>query len=380
MATKDTGIKRLGKNLYRIRFEGPAKPDGSRGQVSMTIRGTREDARRERATQIARARGIHAGITYGELWDAFVEPSFVKYELKAKTIDGYTRVWNKELKGRISRKRVIDTTPSYVEDVLANIESAWVQRAAHALWRKMINQARHEGLSMANPVDQYIVRKKAVAAPRPTLESKDVMVWLNTIADYRHRAAPLAMAGGGMRVEEASVLIAEDIRPVRHRGKLYAVVNIRNTLVSTSWGKVLQDSTKTPFSERTLWIGEPFATPLLEAIPESGPILPSQTPWQGGELKAKHFIGPTYLTETYREHIKDSGMYYVNPGKLRKSWSNWQGEAGTEDSLVSLQMGHTDGTTRGRNYQSLTRVMSIRMADALEELIREESAFAFAIA
>lgn len=363
-----------------IRWEGPPRPDGTRGQMSLRVRGTREDAIRERAARMIRAHGLYVGITYNELWDAITEPSFTKDELKPKTVDGYLRVWKAELKERIGKKRVIDTRPSFVEDVLGQIESAWVQKAAHSLWRKMVNQAIHEGLDMANPVDRYVRRKRAVAAPRPVLESRDVKVWLTAIASYKHRSALLAMAGAGLRVEEAVVLTAEDIHAAQHRGRLYVVIDVHKTLVSTSKGKVLQDTTKTPFSKRTVWIGEPFATPLLEALPESGPIMPSMMRWQGGDLKAKHFLGPTYMTETYRKHFRESEMYYVCPGKLRKSWSNWQAEAGTEDSLASLQMGHTDGTTRGRNYQSLTRAMSIRMADALTELIDEESAFAVSIA
>ncbi len=380
MATRDEGIKRIAKNVYQIRWEGPAKPDGSRGQVSKRVHGTREDARRERARQMLRANGIHANITYGELWDLVTEPSFEKDHLKAKTIDGYERVWNKELKGRIARKRVMDTRPAFVEDVLAKIESAWVQKAAHSLWRKMINQAIHEGLVIANPVDRHISRKQAVAAKRTTLESRDVKVWLKMLEPYPHRAPAIAMAGCGLRVEEAVVLLAEDIHAVTHRGKLYAVVHIHNTLVTTSHGKVLQDTTKTPLSERDAWIGEPFASALLAAIPESGPIMPGRVKYYGGELKTKHFLSPTFMTKTYKQHCERAGFYYVNPGKLRKSWSNWQTEAGSPDSAASLQMGHSDNTTRGRNYMSLTRAMSIMLADNLTELIEEESAFAIKIA
>lgn len=379
MASKDEGIKRLGKDLYQIRWESAPKPDGKRGQMSRTVAGTREEAKRQRAAEVARSRGCYRGITYQELWDAVTEPSFALDNLKARTVEGYERSWHAELKKHIAKKRVIDTTCRFVEDVLAQMPSPWTQKACHALWRKMVNQAIHEGLDMRNPVDRYIRRGRAEAAPRAVLESRDVRRWVNRLGSFPHRAVLYALAGGGLRVEEAMALTVADISRTEHRGRVYAVASIHRTLVQGSHGRILQDTTKNRFSARTIWIGEPFATALLDALPETGPICPSRILWGGGELHERHFLAPSSLTNSYRKWCASEGIDYVNPGKLRKSYSNWHAEAGSPDSAVSLSMGHSDGTTRGRNYQSLTRAMSIMLADNLTDHLEEEAAFAMAV-
>lgn len=48
-------------------------------------------------------------------------------------------------------------------------------------------------------------------------------------------------------------------------------------------------------------------------------------------------------------------------------------EAGSPDSLVSLSMGHSDGTTRGRNYQKHTRRGMALVADCLTDYLLESA-------
>lgn len=58
---------------------------------------------------------------------------------------------------------------------------------------------------------------------------------------------------------------------------------------------------------------------------------------------------------------------------MRSIYATWHGEAGSPDSLVSLSMGHSDGTTKGRNYQMSTKKGLILIADLLTDYIYEES-------
>ncbi len=60
-------------------------------------------------------------------------------------------------------------------------------------------------------------------------------------------------------------------------------------------------------------------------------------------------------------------------GDMRTVYSTLHGEAGSPDSLVSLSMGHSDGTTRGRNYQKHTRRGMALIADCLTDYLLESA-------
>lgn len=358
---------------HRIWWEGGVKPNGKRYQPSRTIYGTWEDAERELAIIYLQQGGKVPDMTYDELWGGIVVPSFEKHGLAVRTREENTRVYVRELKPRIGSKVVAGTTPKFVEDILAEIESPWVQRSTFALWRKMVNLAKHEGLQMDNPCDRYVVRKRAVPVERRLLQVEEIPGWMEAIKGFAGECALLIEAGGGPRVEEACALVGEDIAPYEKRGRLYALVSIQRALVTAKGGRLLKAlKTENRFALRTIAIGEPFSPRLLEIVPKRGPICPSGVAFEAGCYEERHFKRPDDITARYKALCERKGIAYVNPGKLRKTWSTWQGEAGSEDSLVELQMGHSDGTTRGKNYQKLTRRGTLSLADALTDLIEEE--------
>ncbi|MGN0261338.1 MAG: hypothetical protein ACI4B9_00590 [Eggerthellaceae bacterium] len=62
-------------------------------------------------------------------------------------------------------------------------------------------------------------------------------------------------------------------------------------------------------------------------------------------------------------YARQNGIDYVPFGHMRSNFATLHGEAFSPDSLVSLAMGHTDGTTRGKHYQQA-------MIDGLERIAR----------
>ncbi len=75
------------------------------------------------------------------------------------------------------------------------------------------------------------------------------------------------------------------------------------------------------------------------------------------------------ITHNWKQWCKRNGVVYVSQENMRSSWSTMHGEAGSPDSLVSLGMGHSDGTTRGSNYQQATLRGLAMIADNLAEYI-----------
>lgn len=363
-------IEELSENKHRIWWKGGHRPDGKRKQPSKIIYGTWEDAELELAKIFIQQGGQKPDMTYEELWGGIIEPSFEKRQLAVRTIQGNRRIWKKELEPRIAKDIVCETTPRRVESILAEIESAWVQRSTFSLWRKMINLAIHEGIDMRNPCDRYICRKKTVPSQKPLLEAHEILSWMKTIEGLKSEISLLVLAGGGMRVEEGCALLVDDIEWIEISNRIYALASLNKALVSTNHGRILKGmKTDDRFAIRTVAIGEPFSIRIKELMPESGALC------QSGRCddvhSPMHFSNPTTMSRHYKTRCESRGFKYVNPGKLRKSWSVMQGEAGSPDSIVSLAMGHSDGTTRGRNYQQLTRKAALGLADALTSLIEE---------
>ena len=129
-------------------------------------------------------------------------------------------------------------------------------------------------------------------------------------------------------------------------------------------GKVLKE-TKNGFSEREVVVGEPFRARILELSEGSGIALSSGGGSPGDP--ASYYTSPQTACRNYRGWCERHGVPYVAPKNLRSSYATLHGEAGSLDSLVSGSMGHSDGTTRGRHYQAVTRRGLALIADNLAE-------------
>lgn len=349
----------------------PKKKKGARDPVTGHLErpnsvfyGTEEEARLELARIYLQHEKPGDGVTYGELWVGVVKPSLSS--LAVRTADGHESIWERVLKEEISDMAVVATTRDDVERVLGKIESPWVQRSTIMTWRKMYNMA---GVGVRNPFDRSIKRKKAEPKKRPYLDASEVASWLESINGQDWEAVLIAEAGGGLRVEEASALDAEDISPAEYKGRTYAFVDIHKAIVSAKRGRVLKETKNTP-SERLMVIGEPFSIALLNAIPSSGPICPSRGRCKEG---AKAYMSPNDITAEYREMCITKGITYVNPGKLRGSWRSMQSEAGSSDSVARKAMGHVGTETDERNYLRVSKRNLIKLADNLTDLIEDES-------
>lgn len=366
-------IQRIAKDKYRIYWDDPPKPDGSRNQRSPTIVGTRDDAE----LALARARvglyGVESSITYDEYWTTVVQPSFAG--LAAKTVSGYERVWWVELSPRIGRIRVSKTTRRLVVSVIGDISAPSVQRAAHRVWKKVCNMAmaEDEPLLQVNPVDRNVRMKPQRKRKKGEVDAEAMMRYLAAVRGTRYEALVLQEIGGGLRHEEASAVCKADVARLEDRGRLYAAVDVNKALVTVDGRKLLK-STKNEPSERTAIIGEPFASSLL-AIAEAAPgpaLMPGRSP-DGETTNETWFANPMHVSRNWSKWCDRNGIDYVRFGDMRTIYSDLHAEAGSLDSLVALSMGHSDGTTRGRNYQRNTRRGMQLIADSLTDYLVESA-------
>lgn len=351
-------IQRLGTDHYRVYWtEGTSRK-------SKRIRGTREDAEAYLASQQL-SHSTVSDMEWSRYWSSAIEPSFKG--LADKTVAEYRRLWARELEPRIGRAMVGDTTWRQAERVLGMVDSPSVQQAVMRLWRKMCNFAVRDGLIDRNPVDRSIRMKPRKKRAKTLLVAEDVAPWLEALSETKYAPVFAMEVGGGLRHEEACAMVWENVEELEAYGQRYAVVKVERGLVTVGGRKVLK-STKNEHSIREVVIGEPFASVILGFHGGTGPVC-----GRGSEPYTEDsFTSPATVTHNWREWCERRDVQYVRPGDMRSVFATLHGEAGTPDSLVSLAMGHSDGTTKGKHYQQRTRRGLMVAADSLTEYLAEQ--------
>lgn len=363
-------IQRVSKGKYRIYWDGPPKPDGGRNQRSRTVNGTRDDAEVELARIRVGAKGAPRSATLRDYWLVSVEPTLCA--LEPKTAHEYRRLWAREIEPRLGGVRVDALTQTAAQAAIGAVGSPSVQRSAAALLKKVCNMAMGDMLLDRNPVTRALRMKRAKPRGKTMVEARDMPGYLASLSGTRYLGLAALEVGGGLRHEEAVAVTGSDVSPFEDGGRLYAAVQVRRALVTVNGRKLLKD-TKNGFSEREAVLGEPFASLVLGfAGGKDAALLPGPRP-EGSAPNETWFANPATVTHNWRDWCGAHDVPYVRFGDMRTVYSTLHGEAGSPDSLVSLSMGHSDGTTRGRNYQKHTRRGMVLIADCLTDYLFESA-------
>ena len=349
-------IIQRGRGTYRLQWVERGK------KRSKTVRGTMRDAKEELRRIEVGLSPIGDDTTFGDYWRRVVRPSCEG--LAPRTVQEYDRLWEVELAPRIGREKISAATWRSLQDrVIADIAAPGIQRSTARLLSKICNMAVRDGIIEASPCAARFDYRAKKPHAKTLVTTTDAVKFLESVRGLKYEPAILAMLGGGLRMEEASALLWEDVAPWEYRGALYAVVSVSKTVVTAKGGPIRQDRTKTPESCREVVLGHPFASRMLELRDTagcSGPLVPNG---KGGNA------APLTIAHNWKAWCAAHGVPYVRMGDMRTCWSTMQAEAGSPDSLVSLAMGHTDGTTRGSHYLKGTRRMLAMLADNLQEAI-----------
>lgn len=336
---------------------------------SKRIKGARDDAEVELAKARLRITGDIEDQPWKSYWKVVVEPSFEG--LEQKTIAEYKRLWNRELLPRMGSLFVSATTWRFCQAVIDEIDSPTVQRSTARLWKKMCHMAVKDKLLLTCPIDRTMKYKPHKKREKARLDVTKIIEWIESIKGIKYEGLFLLEVGGGLSPEEACAMVKEKVMRVEYKGRLYAIVTINMALVTVN-GKHLK-GTKNEFRERQMAIGEPFATPLLALCDGEGPLCPGPKKYVKGEYKEEHFTSPATISHNWRAWCERHDVEYIPQGNMRSIWTTWHGEAGSPDSLVQLAMGHSDGTTRGKNYMMKTKRGLILIADMLTDYIMGET-------
>lgn len=330
-------ITRRGHNVYRLQWL-----DRSSKRHSKTIHGTRSAAQKELSRIELGLSNNGEYMPYSDYWELYVEPTFKN--LKPKTVFEYKRLWNVELEPRIGSWNLTETTWRDVQRVIDDIASSSVQRKAFVLWRKVCNMALRDDLILKNPC-AGIKFKQHTKREKKVLDTEGVTRFLKAIKGIKYEPLLLVLLGGGLRVSEACALSWSDISQWQE----YAAVSVSKALVTVDGDAVMQDTTKTEKSTRVVIIGEPFASRLL-ALKSEGALCDAV---------------PVTVSHNFKSWCARHDIEHIRLGDFRSVYTTLCGEAGCPDSLVSMQLGHTDGTTRGEHYQQVTNAGKALVAATL---------------
>lgn len=339
-------ITKRGHNCYRLQWN-----DRAGRRRSKTVHGTRAAAQKELSRIECGLTAQGGTMTYGAYWDEYVTPTFSN--LKPKTVSEYYRLWNRELEPRIGMRRIEETTWRDVQAVIDEIQAPAVQRKAFVLWRKVCNLAIRDDLIRANPC-QGVTFKSLTKRTKALIAAADIPEYMEAIRNIKYESLLLVLLGGGLRVSEACALEWCDVR--EWQGAV--IVSVSKALVTVEGQPVLQTTTKTAKSRREVVIGEPFAARLIELSTER----------KGGSKVSEG--APTTIAHNYKAWCTRHGVTHVRLGDFRSLYATLCGEAGCPDSLVSMQLGHTDGTTKGTYYQQVTLSGKKLVADTLAAFIK----------
>lgn len=361
-------VQRLGKDRYRISVEVEPHADGRRRRKTKVVRGTRAEAEVELAAMCGT--GMPRSVTWGEFWENKVEPQVST--LSPKTAYEYRRLWRVELEPRIGDEQVSSMDWHRANEVLTSIKAPTVQRSAGSLLRKMCNMAiRDRGrLLTFNPVDRAIEYAPHRKRPKQLVLSEQVKPFLSAIRGIKYEPLLLVELGAGLRPEEARALLWEDISPYVLKGSVYCAINVDKALILLG-NEPYFKSTKNEPSQRTAVCGEPFASRLLElADGKTGPLCPSGKPYDEEKPEA-WYTSPATIAHNWRQWCARNDVEHVTEENMRSSYATMMGEAMVPDSVVSGNMGHSDGTTKGEHYQRVTMRAKCMAADMLEESLAD---------
>ena len=325
--------------------------DSRKGRRQATFHGTEDEAKIEIARLKALGDKPKSRVTWADYWEDVVEPSFKG--LEAKTIHNYMNEWKRYLCPRVSAWRVSETTWRMTQDMIDTIPTRSTQEHAHRLFRKMCRMAMRDGLLDANPTEAIRFRKK-VRKQKVLYRADEMPVVMESIRGLRYEVPILLMLGAGLRVSEAFAMRWDHM--LDYDGMIAMKVSDARVVVG---GDVVEKGTKTQMSERLVMVGEPFASRIRE-LREASPI---------DKCCA---MRPDNASSKWRTFAISREIKYVCFENMRSVFATLCGEAEVNGSLVSMFMGHTDGTTRGDNYQSSTILGTARVARRYSEFLEEE--------
>jgi len=370
---------------YRVSYHVPGVSERKRKTFVSTV--SRKDAQKKGEDFLAEiAKGIIVGHSNIIVQDWMIEwlEAYKKNTLKVKTYERYESIINNYIKGSsISKVKVKELLPIQVQQFLNDLLASGGTNGSN-LSPRSVNMARSvlsEALDEA--VNNNLLLANPVLRTRPFKAGKTQMHILTTIeaeklleeakkSSYNWYLVIMLGIYAGLRIGEIFGLKWDC---VDFEAKC---VHIRRTLVTTKSGSVMQDSTKTLKSTRSVLLPDN----LINALKSQ--YLSCTLHKQKDEAYCLEFVickenGMNLTPNHFSSHVFKELLLAASIDKsvrvhdLRHTHATWLVESGVDIKTVSERLGHATTRITLDTYTHVTNQMQQQAVDAINNLASKKA-------
>ena len=328
--------------VWRIRYWGKDPSTGEYRRRSRTVRGSRVDAERERASLMVEHSGEAPCPTVGQVWERWHLPALGRRveegDLSPQTLQQYLSGWRRHVAPRWADVPCDAVRPLEVQQWLSSLGANQARGALDVL-RPVLDYAVRYGLAASNPA-----RERYVMPSRSTARTMDRAVWTlpelgevwREVMGEWFEAAFLLAAFGGLRVGEALGVMGGDVSGCHG----CALVEVRRQV--TNRGEGVSERLKNRQSRRAVAVPGRAGARLLLLAGASG----------GGWLSGDGMGGPSSqdrLGDSWARAVPDGMRHPFR--NLRNSWeTNARWSLGLDHWGIEVMLGHVAPGVTGRHY------------------------------
>lgn len=305
--------------------------------------------------------------TFGKAYAMWFEPWLSRRvadgKAKERTRSCYEGAWRLHVEPRWGSVPIDSLRPEDAQEWLLGLPAGIAQHALTVMRRILDFAVRYEVVP---------TNKMRIPYEMPTAKvrgrSRDVLALADADSMFRRLRgavceAPFILACfGSARTGEALGVRADEIGRAESHGLVLATVPIVRRMDAGGSLPLPDGDLKTPQSERTLVIPEPYGTRLLE--------IAEQRRADGVEWLADRCDGlPMAKAALRRTWMREAGADAIPFANLRNSWRTFaKFEWRVDDDTLELLMGHVIPTVTGRHY------LRPNVPDLVESVARAVSA------
>lgn len=325
-------------------------PEG-RKRRTKTFLGTYREADLELSRlQVEHAdRGDRPVPTVGRAYEMWYVPWMDRRVAEGKAKDGtrraYDTVWRRHIAPRWGSVPVDSIRPADVQEWLYSLPAATAQQAVSVLRRVLDFAVRYEVIPVNKMRLPYeMPTRRAFSRSTEVYDLARAERVLESLRGSASEAPYILACFGSARTGEALGVRADEVERAESHGLVLATVPVVRRMGWAGDLPLSDGDLKTPQSERTLVIPEPYGARLLEIAAEriAG----------GCEWLADRGDGlPPSRASMRAIWMRDAGADAIPFANLRNSWRTIsQYEWGVDPDTLELLMGHVIPTTTGRHY------------------------------